>query len=128
MDDMDVTIRMGRDLPYMLTVPQAGELVGVGRTTAHKLARLYRESGGAYGIPNVRVGHNLRVPRDELLERIRQGRITPSPAPAADELAPRRRLTVRRGVRSAGGPSASARADRPRREPPPDQLPLFPAG
>ena len=39
MDDEDLAIRMGRDLPYMLTIVQAGHVVGVGRTTAHKLAR-----------------------------------------------------------------------------------------
>ena len=123
MDDEDLAIRMGRDLPYMLTIVQAGHVVGVGRTTAHKLARRYRETGGAVGIPNRRVGRSLRVPRDELLERVRQDRITPSPADVADELAPRRPVIVRRG-----GSASVGRTVRPRRPASGSQLPLFPAG
>ena len=123
MDNEDLTVHMGRDLPYMMTIIQAGLVVGVGRTTAHKLARQYRETGGAVGIPNRRVGRSLRVPRDELLDWIGRDRITPSPAAVVDELAPRRPVTVRRG-----GSTGTARAVRPRRTTSASQLPLFPAG
>lgn len=110
MDDMDVTSPMGR-LPRTMSVPEAGEWLGVGSTTARRLARIYRETGGAYGIPNIPVGHKLRVPGVLFAEQVAQDRITPPDF--ADELAPRRRRP---------------REARTRREPPADQLPLFPAG
>jgi len=127
---------MGEASPYMFTVVQAADVLGIGRTLAHKLVRRFLDSGGVEGIPVIRVGRCWRVPREELLERIRRGCITGSSAVVPDELASRRRpsadglggpgsarrrLTVRRGGQVAG-------ARRPRREPPPDQLPLFPAG
>lgn len=39
MDDMDVTSPMGR-LPRTMSVPEAGEWLGVGQTTARRLARI----------------------------------------------------------------------------------------
>jgi hypothetical protein len=98
-------------LPRTMSVPDAGERLGVGPTTARRLARIYRETGGAYGIPNIRVGHKLRVPGVLLAAYVAEDRITPPDF--ADELASRRR------------PSREVRT---RREPPVGQLPLFPAG
>ena len=136
MDDIDVTSPMG-PLPTTMSVPEAGELLGIKATTARRLAKIYRETGGAYGIPNIRVGHKLRVPGVLFAEQAAQDRITPPDF--ADELAPRRRGPGvdgadndsgdhgRRSV-SVGGRAAGRLARRPRRESPPDQLPLFPAG
>ena len=132
---MHVTSPMG-PLPRTMSVPEAGEWIGVGSTTARRLARIYRETGGAFGIPNIRVGHKLRVPGFLFAEQAAQDRITPPDF--ADELAPRRRPGVggadddggdhgRRSV-SVGGRAAGRLARRPRRVSPPDQLPLFPAG
>lgn len=143
MDDMDVTRSMsasaGREfeaLPFMLTVPEAAKLLGIRRTLAYKLLRRFIETGGAEGIPVIRIGRCWRVPRDELLRRIRLGCISGSSGVVADELASRRRPSaegagepngVRRRVHvRRGGQAAVARARRPRREPP-EQLPLFPA-
>ena len=67
---------MGR-LPRTLSVPEAGDCLGVGRTTAHRLARIYRESGGAYALPTIRVGRKLLVPGVLLAEHIAEDRITP---------------------------------------------------
>jgi hypothetical protein len=44
-DDINVTSDMGGDLPYMLTVIKAGELLGVKRTTAYGQVRVYFKSG-----------------------------------------------------------------------------------
>jgi hypothetical protein len=57
------------DLPAVLTVPEAGELLRISRTVAFEQARLFRETGGTDGIPNYRIGRSLRVPRDELCRR-----------------------------------------------------------
>ncbi len=133
---MDVTSPMGR-LPHTLSVPEAGDCLGVGRTTAHRLARIFRETGGAYGIPTIRVGRKLRVPGVLLAEHIAEDRITPPDF--ADELAPRRRRPGADGAEddsgdhgrrsvSVDGRAAGRLAPRPHRVSPPDQLSLFPAG
>lgn len=143
MDDIDVTRSMSASagfdfeaLPFMLTVEEAADLLGIGRTLAYELVHRFIDSGGAEGIPVIRIGRCWRVPREELLERIRLGCITGSSDVVLDELASRRRPGVdgagepngvRRRVRvRRGGQVAGARARRPRREPP-EQLPLFPA-
>ena len=143
MDDMDVTSSMNTlassktaTEPYMLTVKDAAALLGIGRTLAYQLVRRYVETGGAEGIPVVRVGRLWRVPRQALFEQIQRGCIGASSGLLRDELAPRRRPSAE----EAGGPGAAgrrltirrggpaARGPRSRREPPSQQLPLFPAG
>lgn len=139
MDDMDVTSDMGSSLPFMLTVEEAYTLLRIGKTKGRELVRRYEETGGAEGIPFITIGRCQRVLRDEFLDRVRRGVIEPSSAGVADELAPRRQRSGadggendredhgRRSV-SVGGRAAGRLARRPRRESPPDQLPLFPAG
>jgi excisionase family DNA binding protein len=139
-DDIDVTSNMSA-LPtpdpvvqrYLLTVAEAADIMGIGRTYAYELVHRFVESGGAEGIPVVRIGRCWRVPHAELLERIRRGLIDPSGL-ARDELAPRLLDTDGAGAPTGGGRPLSIRhggqvagTRRPRREPPPDQLPLFPA-
>lgn len=152
MDDNDVTNHMSlSDLfdsgshPLILTIPQAAELLGIGRTAAYELANLFEATGGAEGMPCVRIKRLRRVPLPALLAWIDKG-CTGGPLGAvADELASRRRrdaaesggsasaesvgsrpstrrLTVRRGGEASGG------RRRGRGGPPPAQLPLFPAG
>ena len=74
----------------MLTVVEAADLLGIGKTMAYELVHLFVESGGAYGIPAVRIRRVWRVPRPELMERIRTRRIDPPAGWARVELAPRR--------------------------------------
>jgi excisionase family DNA binding protein len=144
-DDIDVTRSMSAPArsgeivqPYMLTVAEAAELLAIGKTMAYELVRLFVESGGAYGIPAMKIGRIWRVPQPELMERIRTGRIDARGEWARDELAPRRFPDVD-GTRDSGGalgtsalseggrPVRPAGASRPRREPPPDQPSPFPA-
>lgn len=56
------------ELADFLTIDQAAAALQIGRTAAYDLARLYNASGGTDGLPVVRVGRQLRVPR-AVLER-----------------------------------------------------------
>jgi transposase len=54
------------ELPEVLTVEEAAAILRIGRGAAYELARRYRESGGAEGLPVVALGRSLRVPRAAL--------------------------------------------------------------
>lgn len=83
MDDMDVTSSMSEVAnldqrshePLLYTVEEAAELLRIGRTLAYKLARKYEASGGREGLPVIRLGNCLRVPRWALLELACNGRV-----------------------------------------------------
>ncbi len=83
MDDMDVTSPMSEVAnldqrphePLLYTVEEAAELLRIGRTLAYKLARKYEASGGREGLPVIRLGNCLRVPRWALLELACNGRV-----------------------------------------------------
>ena len=61
-------------LPVMLTVPAAAGVLGIGRTLAYQLAERF-SSGDPTGLPVVRLGGCLRVPRWALIEYISHGRV-----------------------------------------------------
>ena len=54
--------------PAFLTVEEAAKRLRIGRTLAYQLARRYRSTGGAEGLPVVAFGSTLRVPRAKLEE------------------------------------------------------------
>ena len=54
--------------PDFLTVEEAARIVRIGRTTAYDIAREYEATAGASGLPVVRFGKQLRVPRYRLEE------------------------------------------------------------
>ena len=83
-------------LADFLTIDQAAAALQIGRTAAYDLARLYQASGGTDGLPVLRVGRQLRVPR-AVLEEWLGGPLT-SPA---DSQAGRRAGDVRIVWRSA---------------------------
>lgn len=54
-------------LPDVLTIEEAARVLRIGRGAAYALARQYLDSGGREGLPVVRLGRSLRVPRAGLL-------------------------------------------------------------
>ena len=55
------------ELPVVLTVEEAAEILRIGRGAAYELARRWRETDGEEGLPVVTFGRSLRVPRAALL-------------------------------------------------------------
>ena len=71
-----------------LTVEEAAAVLRIGRTAAYALTRQWRATGGAEGLPVMRVGRLLRVPVHQL-ERLAAGAIdhadpTPADRPATE--------------------------------------------
>ena len=58
---MGTNYRSLEDLPLTLTVEEAGQILRVGRNTAYELVRCGK-------LPSVRVGQQIRTPRQALLD------------------------------------------------------------
>jgi len=65
-------VKVQSDPAPFLTVVEAAALLRVGRTVAYQQARQYLATGGREGLPVVRLGRQLRVPR-HALERLMDG-------------------------------------------------------
>jgi excisionase family DNA binding protein len=98
----------GRDLngtnpPDFLTVEEAAGVIRIGRTAAYRLAGEYLATAGTGGLPVVRYGKQLRVPRAKLEEAlggpiswpIRRAEPEPAELPRPRRVAPAR--SARRG-------------------------------
>ena len=57
-------------VPDLLTVEEAAEVLRIGRTMAYQLAQASLGTDGAEGIPCRRVGRLLRVPSSELAKLV----------------------------------------------------------
>ena len=67
-----------------LTVEEAAKVLRIGRTAAYALAREWRATNGASGLPVLELGRTLRVPRHALqlmLEKTRPPVLEPEPSP-----------------------------------------------
>jgi excisionase family DNA binding protein len=70
--------------PDFLTVEEAARIFRVGRTAAYEQARLWEETDGERGLPVVRFGRLMRVPRAALERLIGAPLTTPQPKSGAD--------------------------------------------
>ncbi len=90
MPGMDAAASTADELPEMLTVSEAARRLRIGRTLAYQLAARFL-AGQPGGMPTIRLGGTLRVPRRALDEFMRVGRVatpddlTPAVAVAVDE-------------------------------------------
>ena len=71
--------------PDFMTIDEAARVLRIGRSAAYELAREFLATGSS-GLPVVRVGRQLRVPRVRL-ESWCGGPLTPPPAPPTAESA-----------------------------------------
>jgi len=86
-------------LPAALTVDEAATVLRIGRATAYEGVRMYLASGGAEGIPAIKVGpRTIRVPRAALLRRLSDDPANAGREPHADL----RGCGERSGQRDAG--------------------------
>ena len=59
--------------PAVLTVEEAARILRIGRSAAYDQARRFIATGGAEGLPAVRLGRCLRVPRQALVRLLAVG-------------------------------------------------------
>jgi excisionase family DNA binding protein len=59
----------------VLTVEEAAKVLRIGRSLAYQLTGEYLASGGIRGLPCIRVGGCLRIPRWALMELVMTGRV-----------------------------------------------------
>jgi hypothetical protein len=64
---LEVSVVSFEELPEFLTVEEAAGVLRIGRTSAYLLAQRWRDTGGETGLPVLRVGRQLRVPRSALI-------------------------------------------------------------
>lgn len=55
------------DLPDMLRVDEAADVLRISRSRAYEEVNSYLRSGGVEGLPSIRIGRSLRVPKRALL-------------------------------------------------------------
>jgi excisionase family DNA binding protein len=73
--------------PDFLRVEEAAKVLRIGRTTAYALASEFLDTNGASGLPVIRLGKQLRVPRRRL-EQMLGGTITWPPGRNVDGTQP----------------------------------------
>jgi transposase len=69
MDERRISLKELMDRPT-ISVEQAGAILGVGRSTAYDMARAYLATGGAVGLPCIRIGRSIRVKVPALLRML----------------------------------------------------------
>lgn len=74
------------DLPDFLTVDETANVLRIGRTSAYANVRRWEATGGSTGIPCVRIGRSVRVPK-WAIERLLAGPILAPDGEVADDAA-----------------------------------------
>jgi hypothetical protein len=92
-------------LPLMLTVEQTCEVLGIGRSLAYAQVRRYLASEGREGIPAVRIGTALRIPRTGLVELLLAASAPTHVDAAVLHVVPTREATRPSRRRTRGTPS-----------------------
>jgi hypothetical protein len=72
---MDTPERLGVPEKPVLLIDEAARMLRIGRSLAYQLAGEYQASGGLSGLPVIRIGGCLRVPRWALVELMLTGRV-----------------------------------------------------
>ena len=67
------------ELPELLTVEEAAALLRIGRGLAYQLARSYLSDGCAEGLPVIRLGRKLRVPKRQLVKLLDGEQVAAAP-------------------------------------------------
>ena len=67
------------DLPPFLRIDDAARILDISRSTAYEQAARWLATDGVEGLPVVRLGRCLRVPRPALLKMIGSDRWSPVP-------------------------------------------------
>jgi hypothetical protein len=75
-------------LPLMLTVEQTCQVLGIGRSLGYAQVRRYLASRGREGIPAVRIGTALRIPRAALVDLLLAAPAAVSAEPAVLQVVP----------------------------------------
>lgn len=65
------------DLPDFLTVEETAVVLRIGRTSAYAEVRRWESTGGTAGIPSVRFGRSVRVPKAVIVRLLDPPRPTP---------------------------------------------------
>jgi len=55
------------DLPEMLRVEEAAQVLRISRSRAYEEVAVYQRTSGAAGLPSIRIGRSLRVPKHALI-------------------------------------------------------------
>jgi hypothetical protein len=101
--------------PDLLTVEQAAAVLHIGRSSSYSLVREYLATNGASGLPAIRLGALIRVPRP-LLEQMLGGPITWPPT--------QRTRAVESAAPPAARPSTTPNRSRRAQQPLPEQTSL----
>ena len=71
------------NFPDLLQVTEAARVLRVSRSSAYTYAQLFERSGGREGLPVIRIGRTLRVPK-AALRRVIDGDLAFPPADTGD--------------------------------------------
>jgi hypothetical protein len=72
MEDVEPRLNGSEEAHVVLTLAEAAAVLRIGRSAAYELARRYLATGGTEGLPVLRLGRYLRVPRSALERMISQ--------------------------------------------------------